>query len=107
MHQSVDFCVQNMLKLTYEHLQVKKKLCRLASARHDCPTHLPAPMLLVVVVHSSDKWGVAKPAAYSAYLPPGVEMQFAAPPAPSPYRPLSSWLSPPLYPSLLLPSLPL
>ena len=26
MHQSVDFCVQNALKLTYEHLQVKKNL---------------------------------------------------------------------------------
>ena len=34
MHQSVDFCVQNALKLTFEHIQVKK-IFRLASARHE------------------------------------------------------------------------
>ena len=34
MHQSVDFCVQNVLKLAFEHIQVKK-LFRLAGTRHE------------------------------------------------------------------------
>ena len=34
MHQSVDFCVQNVLKLAFEHIQVKK-FFRLAGTRHE------------------------------------------------------------------------
>jgi len=34
MHQSVDFCVKNALKLTFEHIQVKN-FFRLAGARHE------------------------------------------------------------------------